>query len=140
MLEDYSQDYSSSLKKFEEMLKTNFTYFFDAQEIESIALHYIDFGKINLAKKAIKIGNRQHPGNINILLLKSEMLILEDKYQSAEEILSFVHKIEPNNQDAYIQKANILSKLKKHEKSIEILCECLKQSEYKFEIWHMISM
>ena len=86
MLEDYSQDYSSSLKKFEGMLKTNFTYFFDAQEIEFIALHYIDFGKINLAKKAIKIGNRQHPSNINILLLKSEILILEDKYQSAEKI------------------------------------------------------
>jgi len=140
MLEDYSQDYSSSLKKFEEMLKTNFTYFFDAQEIEFIALHYIDFGKINLAKKAIKIGNRQHPSNINILLLKSEILILEDKYQLAEEILSFIHKIEPNNQDAYIQKANILSKLKKHEKSIEILRECLKHSEYKFEIWQMIAM
>ena len=52
--------------------------------------------------------------------MKSEILILEDKYQLAEEILSFIHKIEPNNQDAYIQKANILSKLKKHEKSIEI--------------------
>ena len=93
MLDDYSQDYSSSLKKFEEMLKTKFTYFFDAQEIESIALHYIDFGKINLAKKAIKIGNRQHPNNINILLLKSEILILEDKLESAKEILLFINKI-----------------------------------------------
>ena len=140
MLDDYSQDYSSSLRKFEEMLKTNFTYFFDAQEIESIALHYIDFGKINLAKKAIKIGNRQHPNNINILLLKSEILILEDKLESAKEILLFIHKIEPNNQDAYIQKATILSKLKKHQKSIEILSECLKHSQYKFEVWHLIAM
>ena len=140
MLDDYSQDYSSSLKKFEEMLKTNFTYFFDAQEIEFIGLHYIDFGKINLAKKAIKIGNRQHPNNINILLLKSEILILEDKLEPAKEILLFIHKIEPNNQDAYIQKATILSKLKKHEKSIEMLSECLKHSEYKFEVWHLIAM
>ena len=140
MLDDYSQDYSSSLKKFEEMLKTNFTYFFDAQEIEFIAQHYIDFGKINLAKKAIKIGNRQHPNNINILLLKSETLILEDKLESAKGILLFIDKIEPNNQDAYIQKATILSKLKEHEKSIEMLSECLKHSEYKFEVWHLIAM
>ena len=47
MLEDYNQGFSSSLNKFEEMLKTNLN-FFDAQEIEYIAQHYIDFGKINL--------------------------------------------------------------------------------------------
>ena len=57
MLDDYSQDFISSIKKFEEMLKTNLTYFFDAQEIEYIAQHYIDFVIINLAKKAIKIEN-----------------------------------------------------------------------------------
>ena len=140
MLEDYSQGFSSSIKRFEEMLKTNFTYFFDAQEIVYIAQYYIDFGKVNLAKKAIKIGYKQHPGNINILLLKSEMLILENKLKKADQILDFINKIEPNNLDAFIQKATILSKLKKHDKSIEILNICLKYSEYKFEIWHLIAM
>ena len=94
MLEDYNQGFSSSLNKFEEMLKTNLTFFFDAQEIEYIAQHYIDFGKINLAKKAVKIGNKQHPVNINILLLKSEIFILEDKLDTAKEILTFIKKIE----------------------------------------------
>jgi len=140
MLEDFSQGFISSVKKFEEMLKTNFTYFFDAQEIEYIAQHYIDFGKINLAKKAIKIGNKQHPVNINILLLKSEISILEDKLETANKILAFIKEIEPNNLDAYIQKATILSKLKKHHKSIEILNECLTYSEYKFEVWHLIAL
>ena len=140
MLEDYSQSFSSSIERFEEMLKTNLTYFFDSQEIEYIVQHYIDFGKLNLAKKAIKIGNKQHPGNINILLLKSEMLILENKLKTANEILDFIHEIEPNNLDAFIHKATILSKLKKHEKSIQILNKCLKQSEYKFEVWHLIAM
>ena len=140
MLDEYSQSFGSSIKKFEEMLKTNFTFFFDAQEIEYIAQHYIDFGKMNLARKAIKIGNKQHPCNINILLLKSEILILDEKLKSAKKILAFVHEIEPNNQDAYIQKASIQSKLKKHNKSIEILNECLKNSEYKFEVWHLIAM
>ena len=140
MLEDYSQNSGSSIKKFEEMLKTNVTYFFDAQEIEFIAQHYIDFGKINLAKKAVKIGNKQHPVNINILLLKTEILILEDKLETADGILAIINRIEPNNLDAYIQKATILSKLKKHKKSIEILNKCLRYSEYKFEVWHLIAL
>ena len=66
MLEDYSQDIVLHLK-IRRNAQNEFYVFFDAQEIEFIALHYIDFGKINLAKKAIKIGNRQHPSNINIL-------------------------------------------------------------------------
>ncbi len=140
MIEDYYRGFDSSLRKFEQMLKTKLTYFFDAQEFEYIVQYYIDFGKINLAKKAVKIGNKQHPKNINILLLKSEILILEDRLESAKRILFFIHKIEPNNIDAYIQKATILSKLKKHNKSIEILSKCLKYSEYKFEVWHLIAM
>ena len=140
MIEDYDKGYGSSIDKFQEMLKTNLTYFFDAQEIEYIAQHYIDSGKLNLAKKIIKIGDKQHPENINILLLKSEIFILEYKYDSAKEILTFINKIEPNNHVAYIQRATILSKHQKHKKSIEILNECLKHSEYKFEIWHLIAM
>ena len=131
MQEDFSQGFSSSIKKFEDMLKTNLTYFFDAQEIEYIAQHYIDFGKANLAKKAIKIGNNQHPSNLNILLLKTEMLILEDKLKKANDILALIHKIEPNNLDAYIQKAAIFSKLKQHNKSIDVLYECLSLSDNK---------
>ena len=68
------------------------------------------------------------------------MLILEDKFKTANEILAFIHKVEPNNPEAYIQKATILSKLKKHNKSIEILNTCLKHSEYKFEVWNLIAM
>ena len=72
MLDEYSQSFGSSIKKFEEMLKTNFTFFFDAQEIEYIAQHYIDFGKMNLARKAIKIGNKQHPVTLIFFFLNQK--------------------------------------------------------------------
>ena len=51
MFESNSEELKPSIEKFEQMLKTNHIYFFDAQEIEYVAQHYIDFGKINLAKK-----------------------------------------------------------------------------------------
>ncbi len=47
-----------SLLKFESMLKTNNVYFFDLVEFEEIIVHYLDTGKIALAKKAIKAGFR----------------------------------------------------------------------------------
>ena len=44
------------LLKFESMLKTNTVYFFDSNEFEEIVSHYMDVGKISLAKKAIEKG------------------------------------------------------------------------------------
>lgn len=40
-----------SLSKFESMLKTNKVFFFDSEEFEDIVLHYMDTGRVNLAKK-----------------------------------------------------------------------------------------
>jgi hypothetical protein len=42
-----------SLTKFESMLKTNHILFFDSNEFESIIHHYLENGKMALAKKAI---------------------------------------------------------------------------------------
>jgi len=40
------------LQKFESMLKTNKVFFFDSEEFEDIIFHYLDNGKLNLAKKS----------------------------------------------------------------------------------------
>ena len=43
------------LSKFESMLKTNSVYFFDSSEFEEIVLHYMNVGKMSLAKKALEL-------------------------------------------------------------------------------------
>jgi hypothetical protein len=45
------EHYQLSLNKFESMLKTNNVLFFDSEEFENIIHHYLDLGKISLAKK-----------------------------------------------------------------------------------------
>ena len=98
------------LSKFELMLKTNSVYFFDSNEFEEIILFYLDNGKLSLAKKALNLGLTQHPSSISLMLIKVEILILEDKLESAEKIIDQLQHIEPSNEDVYIQKATIFSK------------------------------
>ena len=50
------EENSLSLSKFESMLKTNKVFFFDSEEFEDIILHYMDTGRLNLAKRALKLG------------------------------------------------------------------------------------
>ncbi len=54
------------LLKFESMLKTNNVYFFDSTEFEEIILHYMNVGKMSLAKKALDLGLQQHPEAITL--------------------------------------------------------------------------
>ena len=53
---DYNEEQSEPIAKFESMLKTDDVYFFDAEDFEDIIHHYLNNGKVSLAKKAIKMG------------------------------------------------------------------------------------
>ncbi len=118
-----------SLTKFESMLKTNSVLFFDSGEFENIIHHYLENGKIALAKKAIKLGLQQHPTSINLRLFKIEILIIENKFEEANFILDELYAIEPNNEEIYIQKANVLSKQDLHKEAINALLIALDLSD-----------
>jgi tetratricopeptide (TPR) repeat protein len=118
-----------SLTKFESMLKTNNVLFFDSNEFENIIHHYLEIGKIALAKKAIKLGLEQHPTSVNLKLFKTEIYILENKLEDADNLLDELYKIEPSNEEIYIQKASVLSKRDEHQKAINTLLIALDLTE-----------
>ena len=122
------------------MLKTNAVFYFDSSEFINISHHYIDQANFSLANKAIKMGLNQHPKNIDLMLLNSELLIFNSKYKEAYEILNFVEEIDPENREIYLQKATIYSKNNLSEEAIDILKKALTFIDEKLEIWNMIAM
>ena len=139
-LSDEEEDYNLSLSKFESMLKTNKVLFFDSEEFEEIILHYLDMGKANLAKKALKLALEQHPKSTGLKLVQVEMLVYEDKLDVAEKLLNELYAIEPTNEEIYIQKANIYSKRDNHEKAVELLQEALKFTDDFADVYNLIGM
>ena len=143
---EYSQNgdlNNMSLTKFESMLKTNDVLFFDSNEFENIIHHYLENGKISLAKKAIKLGLQQHPTSINLRLFKIEILVIENKFDVANNILEELHYLEPNNEEIYIQKANVLSKQDLHKQAISALLIALDLSsseEGEGDLYGLIGM
>lgn len=134
------ENQSFSLTKFESMLKTNNVFFFDSNEFENIIHHYLEIGKIPLAKKAIKLGLDQHPDSVNLKLFYVEILIFENKLIDAEKLLNNLFRLEPNNEELYIQKANIYSKRDNHREAIKIFEEALKISDESSELHSLIGM
>lgn len=128
------------LSKFESMLKTNNVYFFDSVEFEQIIHYYLDSGKNSLAKKAIKLGLKQHPNSVMLKLLKSEILIFDGDLDKATSLLKEINAIEPTNDEVYIQQATILSKKDDHKGAINLLKTALGFADEKADVLAMIGM
>ncbi len=139
-LSNEEEDYNLSLSKFESMLKTNKVFFFDSEEFEEIILHYLDMGKASLAKKALKLALEQHPRSTGLKLVQVEMLVYDDKLELAEKMLNELYAIEPNNEEIYIQKANICSKRDQHEKAVELLKIALQYTDDLADVYNLIGM
>ena len=129
-----------SLSRFESMLKTNNVLFFDSDEFENIIHHYLNQGKVSLAKKAIKLGLEQHPTSTNLKLFKVEIYVFENKLKEANQLLDALYVLEPSNEEIYIQKANILSKDDKHQDAIKVLNIALDLAEESSELHSLIGM
>lgn len=134
------EENSLSLSKFESMLKTNKVFFFDSEEFEDIILHYMDTGRINLAKKALKLGLEQHPKSTGLRLVQVEMLVFEDRLDHAEKLLNELYAIEPTNEEVFVQRANICSKRDQHDQAIENLKLALKYTDDEADIYSMLGM
>ncbi len=122
------------------MLKTNHVLFFDSEEFENIIHHYLNQGKIALAKKAIKLGLDQHPSSINLRLFKVEIYVFEDKLVEADTLLNELYRLDPTNEEIYIQKANIFSKKDEHEQAIEVLKKALELTDDVVDLYSLIGM
>jgi len=139
-LSEEEEDYNLALSKFESMLKTNKVLFFDSEEFEEIILHYLDMGKANLAKKALKFALEQHPKSTGLKLVQIEMLVYDDKLDLAERMLNELLAIEPTNEEIYIQKANIYSKRDDHQKAVELLGQALTYTDDYADVYNLIGM
>lgn len=128
------------LSKFESMLKTNSVYFFDSTEFEEIILHYMNVGKMSLAKKALELGMRQHPGSVALKLVSVEVLLYEDKLDKAEKLLIELEEIEPLNDQVFLNKATLLSKKDLHLEAIEALNQALLYTEDEVDVLSLIGM
>ena len=139
-LDHEEEEYNLSLKKFESMLRTNKVYFFDSEEFADIIVHYIDMGKLPMARKALKLALDQHPNSVSVKLVQVEMFIYDDKLDIADRILDEIILVEPNNDEIYVQRANVFSKRDQHAKAIEQLEIALQFTDSQADIYGFIGM
>ena len=109
------------MARFELMLQSNRVYFFDTTEFEEIAQYYIDSGSLRLAYKALEIGEKQHPDHSGLKLLRVELMLLNNQFTEAEELIDELSDMEPYNEYVYIHKA--IPKIRGRRKDPLMFCQ-----------------
>ncbi|MGA9238619.1 tetratricopeptide repeat protein [Robiginitalea sp.] len=137
---DSSEQPGPPITKFESMLKTDDVYFFDAEDFEEIIHHYLNHGKVSLAKKAIKMGLQQHPNSLDIRLLDVEVMVFENEFEDAERVLDELQLLAPNNEEIFVQRANIQSKQDNHLGAITLLHKALELTDEVTDLYSLLGM
>ena len=118
MLEDDEQ-FNHELSRFEEMVSSGQSYYFEPDSLEDIIDHYIVKNKIKKAFIAIDFGLQLHPFVTFFNLRKAQIYSTTGKLKESLLILQELEKIEPDNSEVFITIASIFSQLRDHPKAIK---------------------
>lgn len=118
---DFEQEdiYKELVQRFEEMIRNDVFIFFDSEEYQDIILYYIEKDKITMAKKALDYALHQYPLDLDILVFQAEIFIIEEKFDTALELLNQLEAQENKHYEVLYQKAVALSRKGNHRLAID---------------------
>jgi len=108
------------IERFEKMLDTHTTSFFDKDDYALLFEHYFYSGKMNKAQKALSLGLKQYPDSIMLQLKKVHYLIYTQKQDEALKLLNENDNNVFDNTDILLEKAYLFAQLKQYDQSIKI--------------------
>jgi len=136
--EYYSEEMLKELiNRFQNMLESGKSLFFDIDELSAIIDHYFEQGSLDLLKKAIHYSLEQYPGNYEFLLKKAQYYSMSDQPEKGLELLDDLGNI--GDSDFYMTKGSILSQLEQYREAIEEFTHALNQNHDLTEVYSNIA-
>ncbi len=117
------------VKRFDKMLKTREVYYFDVSEFEKIAIHYLNLRDYITTLTVLKYGLNQHPNNEDLLIIKIDVLMEQQKFEQAESLIKRLISLSPKDEQYQFQLAIIYSFQNKKTECIELYGKLLDSTD-----------
>jgi tetratricopeptide (TPR) repeat protein len=131
--DQFGQEMRSSVQMYEEMMRSKVPHFFDVTAFENIIQYY---EQRELWKKAIEVSDiaiEQHPFSSWFLIKKAGLLLYYRKYREAMKLLDEAEKLDPNDIDMFILRADVFVERGMHKEAVRILQFALHLTEDEFD-------
>ena len=122
-------DQFDCVERYEAMLHRNDRYFFDVEEFELILEHYLERSELKQAKQVLDYAYEQHPGSLDLLFCEAQLMMSMGKLNRALSVLDTIGRMEPLNEDVYLNKAGIYSQLRNYRKAVDHYKRALELAE-----------
>jgi tetratricopeptide (TPR) repeat protein len=106
-----------AISRFEDMIKSNTTLYFDICEFEIIIDYYLDQHNFRVAEEAVLLGLNQHPHSGEIKSRLAQIYIQNGKPAKGLRLLKEIETIDAANTDFYLLKGSALNILGKKEEA-----------------------
>lgn len=117
------------VKRFEEMIAKDESYFFDVDQFETILEYYLERNFTKDAENVLRYAHDLYPTSNALKLREAQLLASTGKVSHAIPKLKNLLMMEPNNDEALLTLASIYSQLREHKQSIEYFTKALACSD-----------
>ena len=144
-IEDYleeEKDRKAAIKRYEEMLETHDSAYFDSEEFEYIIDHYTQHNQLKRSRQAVEMAMDQHPESNMLKIKYARQYLLENDAQRAFEIMQHVERIDDDDDpDYFLTLGSCLAMLGKSEEALENYFSALPyfDEDEKFDLYNAIA-
>ena len=117
-----------AISRFEDMIRSNTTCYFDVIEFEIIIDYYLDQHNYRIAEEAVVTALNQHPNAAEIKFRLAQLNIQSGKPAKGLHLLREIQLIEATNADFYLLKGSALNVLGKKEEAAEAFDSAIQYS------------
>ena len=115
----FNDDAQQSVERYEEMIRNQDQYFFDAQAFEYIIDNYIEKNDPVKAIQVVDFALNQHPYAAIFLIKQAQLLLFTDQVDKAFAALEKAETLEASEADIYVLRGNIYQNLDRHTEALE---------------------
>ncbi len=126
------RDITELLSRYEQMLLTGKSMYFDADEYDDLAEYYDELDDIETAREIVALGLSIHPDNEALMLRFGKYLVYDAKYTTALHYLN--SRFSGYDFDLYLLKIECLLHLDLYAEAYELTAEVLKDEDTDLDV------
>jgi len=128
-------------ERFKKSVQSGTTCYFDVNEIEGLADHFIMNAEFNSAFDVVKLGLEIHPDSSDMKWCAAPLFAEQGELERSLELIEEIEYIEANNEELFLLKASILSRLNKHKQSVTCYRKAISLNpEFKDQVYVDLAM
>ena len=128
-----------AVARFEQMLESQQSTYFDAEEFELIIDYYMQHDDLQRSREAVNIAMSQHPDDINLKIKNARQFLVENNPSKALELLENT-EINYDEPDYFLTLGSCYAALGKPDKAIDTYFKAMPyfEEDEKGELYHAI--